>query len=466
LLFLRQAALDPVGALGILLATIGGALFLALVALSLSGYPFNHYVGIFIYIALPGVLFVGLVLIPIGRWRLARSSPVGKLPRFDFENPRHLKNLGMFLAMTVVNVALFGIASFGAFHLSESNEFCGLVCHEVMAPEWTAYQRSPHSRVQCVKCHIGPGADWFVRSKLSGARQVLAVATGNFSRPIETPVHNLRPARETCEQCHWPEKFHGDRLVTRRHYENDEENTELVTALLLRIGGGTVNDEANRGIHWHTNPRNQVTYVSTDDSREEIPWVRLERQDGTAEEYVVEDFEGLDELVATRPARTMDCVDCHNRPTHIYETLEGAVDLALAEGRLSRDIPYVRREAVGALRAIGDDATDPPAQILEALKTQYADRDVLVSDEDLDAVSQELGIIYSRNVFPSMNLTWGTYPSFLGHEDDSGCFRCHDGMHESASGETISDDCETCHVILAEEEEQPAILSELYEGTW
>jgi len=463
--WLRTVALDPVGGLGILLTTFGGVLFVVLVALSLAGLPFNHYVGIFIYIALPAIFLVGLLLIPIGRWRVARNYPGGRLPHFDFENPDHLKKLGVFLGLTVVNVCLFGMASFGAYHFSESNEFCGLICHQVMQPEWTAHQRSPHSRVDCVECHIGPGAGWFVRSKLSGARQVLAVATGDFHRPIDTPIRNLRPARETCEQCHWPEKFHGDRLETIRRYDDDEDNTELVTALLLRVGGGTVNGEAGGGIHWHTNPRNQVSYVSTDDSREEIPWVRLERQDGTVEEFVAEDVEGLDELLASRAPRVMDCVDCHNRPTHVFESLEGAVDLALEEARLNRDVPFVRREGVRALRAVEDDAADPAGRIRGLLETAYAEHaedGVEVTEAQLDEITTELAGIRARNVFPSMSVTWGTYRSFLGHEDDGGCFRCHDGLHTSASGRTIADDCETCHWILAEEEEEPAILSELY----
>jgi hypothetical protein len=466
--WLREVALDPVGGLGILLATFGGGLFVVLVGLSLAGFPFNHYVGIFIYLVLPMILLTGLVLIPIGRWRIARRYPGGRMPQFDFENPRHLRAFGVFLLMSAANICLFGIASYGAYHLSDSNEFCGLVCHTVMEPEWTAHQLSPHSRVGCVECHIGPGAGWFVRSKLSGVRQVLAVAAGTYTRPIETPVHNLRPARETCEQCHWPEKFHGDKLQTITHFDNDEESTELVTALLLRVGGGTVNRKPAGGIHWHTNPANRVTYVSTDDSREEIPWIRLETEDGEVEDFVADGFEGTEELLQARPPRTMDCVDCHNRPTHVFESPEEAVDRLLQEDRLSREIPFVRREAVRALRAVENPGDDPAAAIREALEKayeKYADRGIEIAPSDLTAVSEEVGVIWSRNVFPAMQVSWGTYPSFLGHEDDGGCFRCHDGMHTSSSGRTISDDCETCHVILAEEEENPVILSEIYDGT-
>ena len=393
--WLREVALDPIGAMGIVLATLGGGLFVALVVLGMVGVPFNHYVGIFIYLGLPAVLLIGLLLIPIGRWRLARRHPEGKLPRFDFENPRHLRALGVFLGLTVVNVCLFGMASYGAYHVSESNEFCGTLCHTVMEPEWTRHQLSPHSRVKCVECHIGPGADWFVRSKLSGARQVLAVAMNTYTRPIETPVHNLRPARETCEQCHWPEKFHGDKLVTRTHYDTDEESTELTTALLLRIGGGTVDGRPTGGIHWHTNPAHSVTYVSTDDSRAEIPWVQLEDADGTVITYVSGDAEEVDELLATRDKRTMDCIDCHNRPTHVYETPENVVDRLIVTGLVPRDLPYLKRNAVRALRALEDGGEDPVRAIRAELDELYAD----VEGADpgaLDALAAQLGPVWPR----------------------------------------------------------------------
>jgi hypothetical protein len=464
--WLQTVAMDRVGALGIILATLGGGLFFILILLGLLGVPFSQYIGIFIYLVLPLVLLVGLILIPIGRWRISRHQPGHRPPAFDLANPKHAKALGFFLGLSVVKVLIFGVAGYEAFHLSESNEFCGTMCHTVMQPEWTAYQGSPHSRVKCVECHIGPGTDWFVRSKLSGARQVLAVALGTYDRPIEVPVEHLRPARETCEQCHWPEKFHGDRVQVIHHYEKDRENTELTTALILRVGGGAVAGEVRGGIHWHTSSENTVTYVSTDRSREEIPWVRLETADGQVEEFVVEDFEGLDELLASREPRTMDCVDCHNRPTHIYQQVDDAVDLALAEGLLDRGIPYVRRAAEKALVTPVGEGEEPMPRIRAALAAEYASYEgVHVEEAVLDDVARELTAIWSRNVFPAMDVTWGTYKSFLGHRDDGGCFRCHDGYHKSSSGKIISDDCETCHVLLAWEEQDPEILKEMQYGT-
>src|SRR5262249_37420162 len=144
-------------------------------------------------------------------------------PRIDFRVPLLRRGLTLVAAATVMNIVILSTASYKAVEHMDSTQFCGASCHTVMSPEYTAYVNSTHSRVDCVQCHIGPGAGWFVRSKLSGARQVWAVATGSYSRPIPSPVKHLRPARETCEQCHWPQKFQGDKLVVHTKYADDEK---------------------------------------------------------------------------------------------------------------------------------------------------------------------------------------------------------------------------------------------------
>lgn len=466
LTWLREISLDPIGGLGVLLATLGGLLFVVFLALTLAGFPFSPYVGIFIFVVLPGVLVVGLLLLPIAHWRLSKQRRGGRLPAFDFENPRHLRRLGIFAGMTVVNMVLFGFAGYGAYHVSETNEFCGLVCHQVMKPEWTAYQDSPHSRVKCVECHIGSGADWYVRSKLSGARQVVAAITGSYHRPIDTPIENLRPARGTCEECHWPEKHHGDMLDVRHKFAEDRDNTRKTTVLVLKIGGGE--RDGGRGIHWHTSKDNVVEYVSVDEDRQEIPYVRLTRADGEVVEWFAGDPDEVRERIAGIAPRTMDCMDCHNRPTHAFELPEEAVDHALDAGRLDPAIPYLRREAVRALRSDVAAGADLTAAMRASLAEFYAadeEMRALVSAEALDATAARLAAIRERNVFPEMEITWGTYPKFLGHggsDLEGGCFRCHDGGHETVDGDTIVDDCETCHAIVADEETDPAVLSTLY----
>jgi len=338
----------------------------------------------------------------------------------------------------------------------DSTEFCGAVCHTVMQPEYTAYQRSPHARVQCVECHIGPGADWFVKSKLSGAWQVVAVALDLYPRPIATPLHDLRPARETCEQCHWPSKFVGDRLIIKNLYKDDEANTELKTVLLMKVGG--LQGSRSRGIHWHVDPKIKVRYLA-DPTRETIYDVELTTADGSQKL-----FKGREQPVEGAVWRTMDCIDCHNRPTHVYLQPPEAVDRVIEDGRIDRTLPYIKREAVKALQVRYESHEQARAGISAAIEAFYRDNYPEVSKSQADAIAaagRAIGDAYATNVFPQMNVFWGTYPNHLGHVDRKGCMRCHDNRHRTAERESIPKDCDICHSVLAEEEENPEIIGQL-----
>jgi len=209
-----------------------------------KGGPIHPYAGIVFFLILPSVFGVGLVLMPLGAlWRRRKLRARGELPetypRIDLHNPVLRRALQLVALATFLNITILGTASYRGVEYMDSVQFCGQSCHTVMQPEFTAYRNSPHSRVACVQCHIGPGASWFVRSKFSGVRQVFAVSLKTYSRPIPSPVRQLRPARETCEQCHWPEKFTGDKFLVRTKFSDDEKNTPLTTVLLLKIGGHT-----------------------------------------------------------------------------------------------------------------------------------------------------------------------------------------------------------------------------------
>src|SRR5579884_3507559 len=238
---------------GVVLVTTCTIFWLFLLPVMLSGGPGNPYVGILTYMLLPGAFFASLLFIPLGiiLKRRARGITTADLLQapltFDFRRPevRHLA--GFIIGATIVNIVIASQLSYAATSYMETTQFCGQTCHTVMQPEFTAYQNSPHSRVECVKCHIGPGASWFVRSKLSGVRQVFAVTFNTYSKPIPTPVHNLRPARDTCEQCHWPDRFNGDRLRVISKFGDDEKNSESKTVLLMHIGGG--NGKGIHGVH-------------------------------------------------------------------------------------------------------------------------------------------------------------------------------------------------------------------------
>jgi hypothetical protein len=341
------------------------------------------------------------------------------------------------------------LAAYRGIEFMDSVTFCGEVCHEVMQPEFVAYQNGPHARVTCVQCHIGPGAPWFVQSKLSGTRQVFAVTLNTFSRPIPSPVHNLRPARDTCEQCHWPEKFHGDAIRVRKEFAPDEANSESVTTLRLHVGGANTLEGGAQGIHWHTIESNRIEYIATDDKRQVIPYVQLTDRFGNVREYRAEGV--TQEELDRGERRVMDCVDCHNRPSHTFAaSAERAVDAAIAFGDISRDLPFIRREAVDALQAeypTREAGADAIAQRLRGFYRQsYPDLYARQRDAIERAVraSQQA---YLNNVFPSMNVRWGTYPNNVGHMDFPGCFRCHDDSHTAADGSVIRQECGLCHTM-------------------
>src|SRR5688572_5570581 len=231
--FLRH----PLSFAGGVVALLSAALFLVFFVAESMGWHTNPYMGMVFVIILPMFFIAGLILIPIGVWRQHRRLAAGKAellwPTLNLNSPRHRRITALVLVLTLMNVVIVSLAAYSGLHYMDSTEFCGTVCHEVMEPQHLAFQASAHARVGCVQCHIGPGASWFVQSKLSGTRQIFAVTLNTFSRPIPQPVRNLRPARETCEACHWPEKFHGDKVVTRRDYADDELNTMSETVLQL-----------------------------------------------------------------------------------------------------------------------------------------------------------------------------------------------------------------------------------------
>lgn len=447
---------------GATLAIVSGVLIVGLAAAGLLGYGGSPYVGIVAYLVLPGVFVLGLVLVPVGAWlerRRVRRGGGSAMPVLDLNQPRTRRKLVVLAGLTAVNLLIVGFATYQGVHVMDTPQFCGS-CHSVMAPEYTAYQRSPHARVSCTECHIGPGASWFVKSKLSGAWQVVSVTFDLYERPIPTPVHALRPARETCEGCHWPAKFHGDRLDVKTVFASDEANTEQKTVLLLHVGGAEGEVGPPRGIHAHVAPGVQVRYLS-DPARRTIHTVESVYPDGRTRLFKTKDSP------ASAPPeawRTMDCVDCHNRASHQFRLPGPEVDGALLSGRIDRTLPFVKREGVKALKAEYPSHAAARAGIQEALLGFYRQHDAAAfpaREPQVRAAAQALADIYAVNVWPDMKIGWGTYASLHGHEDAPGCDRCHDEEHVTADGITISQDCELCHKVLAQEEADPKVLEAL-----
>ncbi|MCC6514378.1 MAG: NapC/NirT family cytochrome c, partial [Geothrix sp.] len=428
----------------------------------------HPYMGIILFLILPALFLVGLVLIPIGllrerRKRKAAGEAALPLQAVDFRQPGVRRLLTVVGVLTFINVAILGTAGLKGVEYMDSNQFCGLTCHTVMSPEYTAFLDSPHSRVGCAQCHIGHGAPALVRAKISGSRQLFAVAFGTFSRPIPSPVEHLRPARETCEQCHWPQKFTNDKLIVRTKFAEDEANTATTSILLLKIGGHTPN--GTTGIHGrHLDAMERISYITTDARRQEIPKVIYRDDNGQMVEYVTEDFKKLPkETVDKATVRKMDCIDCHNRPTHAFHLPDRALDKALAEKRMSAELPFLKKQALELLKVDYPDQKTAAAKIPVALAEYYRTAYPEIYKQkraQVDTAGEVVKAIYLRNVFPEMKITWGTHPNNIGHEEAVGCFRCHDGNHTATDGRTIKADCDTCHTILAQDEKDPKILKD------
>ena len=443
----------PLSILGMALTTISAVLFLFVYLADAFGLHTNPYMGIVFFLIMPAFFVAGLVMIPIGVFLERRRTRKGLEPhqflKIDFNIPRHRRIVLAIITLTAVNLLIVGLAATKGIEFMDSPQFCGQVCHTVMEPEFVAYQDGPHSRVRCVDCHIGPGASWFVKSKLDGTRQVIAVMRNTYSKPIPSPVHNLRPARDTCEQCHWPEKFHGDKVNLIREYGNDEKNTETVTRMMVHIGGGSERLGVGSGIHWHMNGANVIEYVTTDEKRQTIPYVRMTDPQGNVREFRTADV--TDDQIARGERRRMDCMDCHNRPSHPFAaTPERAVDAAITRGEISKELPFARREAVTVLKESFPDRPTAEKQIADKLRSFYGQNYASLVPSHTAQIDQLVSAtqrLYARNVFPAMNVTFGTHLSNLGHTDAPGCFRCHDDQHKTKDGRVIKQDCDLCHDI-------------------
>jgi hypothetical protein len=440
-----------------LLGFFGGLFIFLLELVSKQAAP---YLGIN-YLAFMVLLVAGFVAIPLGMWKERRRrrarEGIEHAPEFrlDLSQASHRYGALSFLASGLVIILLVGIGSYRSYQATESTSFCGELCHSVMEPEWTAYHNSSHARVSCVECHIGSGAGWFVRSKLSGLRQVWAVSVASFPRPIPTPIVDLRPARETCEECHWRRKFIGYKEDVRSYFLADEENTLHSLRMLVKIGGERTAFLKGSGIHYHMLIATNVEYIASDSRRQEIGWVRVTRGDGSVTEYHNSDNPLSEEEREQLEVRTMDCMDCHNRPAHQFPSPIQSVDTALGEGTIPQDLPYIKLEAVKALDVDYNSTDEAMVRIANKIRGFYRREYPEVLErraDDLRHTIKAVQAIYRRTIFPEMKVKWSAYPDNIGHRDSPGCFRCHRESMQSDDGETIFTTCSKCHVILAQGE--------------
>jgi NapC/NirT cytochrome c family, N-terminal region len=449
---------NPITIFGAGLSLLSFGLILFLTVLDTLSPETTPYLGIITFIILPVFLFIGIIFIVIGLLRERRRLEKGivRKHRFlviDFNDPKQRRLVITVSISTILFLFFSAFGSFKAYEYSETDEFCGKICHEVMEPEYTAYLSSPHSRVGCVNCHIGSGATWFVRAKISGSYQVYSVLFKKYSKPIPTPVKNLRPAAGTCEQCHSPEHFFSEIRYESTYYLYDEKNTKSSISMLLKIGGGNSRLGNSEGIHWHTNAANKIEYLYTDSIRNVIPWVKQTTKDGKEIIYKEKNSDFDPKNYPEENLRKMDCIDCHNRPSHIYYPSDKSVNLAMSMGRIDENLPYIKSIAVDAL----DDKYLTKESGLESISNSindfYSKNYSKVVEQNKDKIDQaidEVQKIYNRNYFPSMNVSWKGFPNHLSHIYDFGCFRCHDGKHFSDDGKMIRRDCNLCHTIISQ----------------
>ena len=454
---------NPISLAGGAITSAAGVTMIGYWLVELLGRPNdNPYLGIIFFLILPALFVLGLLLIPIGvfirRRKLRQAGQIpAEFPKVDLNDRMFRHGLDIVLVATIVNLLVVSIASYRGASYMDSPQFCGQSCH-VMHPEYAAYQVSAHSNVDCVHCHIGTGVKSYFEAKVNGTKQLVEVTFNRYPKPIPSPVMNLRPAREICEECHKPAKFVGEKLLVKSNYADDEKNTVTQTVVLLHLGGvdSFSNLSGIHGVHL-----GHIEYIDTDPTRTTIPWVERTYPDGSKTVFAASSLKGAE---PKGERRLMDCIDCHNRAAHTMQPAEDALNRAMTQGAISPELPWIHKEGLALLKADYQTEAEARVKIPEQLTQFYRNEhpEVLAQHPDLVKKAGEgLVYVFTTNVFPDMKVTWGTHPNHIGHMSYPGCFRCHDGDHVSQSGKSITQDCAVCHNLLAVDEAKPKVLADL-----
>jgi hypothetical protein len=442
----REAlARHPLAIAGALITTTAAVGFIALGLAAVAGLFNNPYAGLVVLVALPTLFVIGLLLIPIGMRLQARKlarhpdAPVD-WPILDLRQASVRRTALAITALTAANIVIVLLAGYGSLRWMESPTFCGQVCHTPMQPQYMAWEAASHSQVACVSCHVAEGARGFVHAKLAGVNQLVGVITNSVPKPIPG-AEELPPVAQACLNCHRPGHSTRDLVRVIREYADDEMSSETATTLHMHMGAAS---PPTKAIYWHADPNVRVEYVATDPQRETIPYVKVTYANGQSKEYRTAD--ATDQTINGGTRRTMECRDCHNRTGHPFAaSAEQGIDQAIAAKSISRDLPFVRREAVRLVKASYSSENEAMQAIENGLRALYASQG---GSADQQALSQSIrGVqeVYRRNVFPEMKVSFGSYPANTGHITSPGCFRCHDDSHTASDGSAISSECELCH---------------------
>jgi len=422
----------------------------------------NPYLGIIFDLCLPGLFVLGLILIPVGmflrRRRLQATAELPSVyPKIDLADPVFRHGIDFVIIATCINFIIVGTASYRGVAYMDTPNFCGQACH-VMAPEWNAYHVSSHYGVACTECHIARGVPGYVNAKVNGTKQLMMVIFHKYPRPI-MPGDKVPPASATCLNCHNPERLIGDKLRVKATYGDDEKNSVTRTLILMHLGG---RDQFGKLSGIHGAHMGHIEYVATDSARQTISSVSKTNNDGSVTEYVSGDAKGP----ATGEKRMMDCIDCHNRPAHSFSTPEQALDKDMAAGTPSSSLPFVHKQGLALIQASYDSQEEATAKITSGLEDFYRSKYPAAwsaQRAQIDQAAKSLATIYNNNVFPAMKVTWGMHPNNNGHSPalTGGCFRCHDGSHNAKDGKSITNDCAVCHNLIAVDEPNPKLLTEM-----
>jgi nitrate/TMAO reductase-like tetraheme cytochrome c subunit len=451
--------------LGSIITTVSGIALVYLLVVAVTSTTENPYASLMVVVVLPAAFAVGLLLIPIGLRveHRRRAMPSREAVRNAFEgalaDPSARARVLFVTLATLANIGLFAWAGTNIAAHMNSPEFCGTTCHTPMQPEWETWRRSPHSSVACVECHIGPGDPAEVKAKVNGVRQMIHFVTASFPRPVPAPVESLRSARETCGRCHAPERFEPRRIKLFPHYAPDKDNTPKFNAMVLRVGGLDPRTQRYQGIHWHLAPGNVVRYEYYDEERNEVGKITVLTDGKVTAEYLPP---GPPKQVLG--VRTVDCTDCHNRVAHPFAASpKEAVDHAIFEGGLDPKLPFIAQVSAALLGQAAVPRRQAGAHFRQELPAAYEKEhpEVKPDPQALAKAAATLATLYEDNIFPDMRVGWSVYRSNVGHKAEGvknpGCFRCHDGKRQAtlADGRTkkLSQDCDTCHVQVAFEED-------------
>lgn len=440
--------------IGIFLVTTAGVSWLFLLPTLLKNTPNDPYIGLLTVFALPAVFFAGLALIPLGIWLKRRAHRKDKtLPetyaRLSLSNQQVRQFLMFLLIATGANVIIAGQLTMRAVDYMEGKTFCGQTCHTPMNPEYVSAAYASHAELECTKCHIEPGTRGYIKAKVRGASQLLAVITNSYSRPIHPALNVVPTAKQSCETCHNREFNRGDQIKHIEHFGDDEKNTPKYTVLVMHLGGGG----SGKGIHGaHLAGDVKISYKYSDERTEDIQEITYEKGGQTTV------WSAGKAATSELRTRTMDCIDCHSRPAHTFEQRDRALDRALAHKEIDPTLPFAKKHGVEVLNTAFASEEEAATKIPVMFASYYKDQGQTSAVEQSGAA---LAKIYARNVFPSMKVTWGTYPNELGHTDSPGCFRCHDEKFTNPAGKTMSQDCSLCHNLAVMDEESPKVLSDL-----